>query len=105
DDAQRGRVVFNANCATCHINGNGTDNNNGGMHFTSETERDAAYASQTTQKQCRTTPCPGLWQHPPYFHDGSAKDLDAVVAHYVKARNLRLSDRQKKDLVEYLKTL
>jgi cytochrome c peroxidase len=30
----------------------------------------------------RTTPLRALWQHPPYFHDCSAKDLEAVVEHY-----------------------
>ena len=30
----------------------------------------------------RTTPLRALWQHPPYFHDGSAADLPAVVNHY-----------------------
>ena len=30
----------------------------------------------------RTTPLRGLWQHAPYFHDGSAPDLMAVVNHY-----------------------
>jgi Cytochrome c peroxidase len=105
NEAQRGKIVFNTNCASCHIRGTLTDNNNGVMHSPSETGMDAAYAARTTQKQYRTTPLRGLWQHPPYFHDGSAEDLDAVVAHYVKARNLQLSERQKKDLVEYLKTL
>lgn len=28
----------------------------------------------------RTTPLRALWQHPPYFHDGSAETLDAVVS-------------------------
>ena len=46
-----------------------------------------------------------LWQHPPYFHDGSAKDLPAVVDHYVKQFGLKLTDDQKFDLVEFLKSL
>jgi cytochrome c peroxidase len=52
-------------------------------------------------------PRPGLalWQHPPYFHDGSAVDLRAVVEHYVTALPLVLTDQQKADLVEFLKTL
>jgi hypothetical protein len=47
----------------------------------------------------------GLWQHPPYFHDGSAATLDAVVAHYDRVLGLGLSERQRADLVEYLRTL
>ncbi|HSR65768.1 MAG TPA: hypothetical protein VLM17_09245, partial [Xanthomonadaceae bacterium] len=53
----------------------------------------------------RTTPLRGLWQHPPYFHDGSAPTLDAVVAHYDRVLGLRLAPAQRHDLVEYLKTL
>jgi hypothetical protein len=36
---------------------------------------------------------------------GSAADLAAVVDHYNKVLRLGLKDRQKADLVEYLKTL
>ena len=46
-----------------------------------------------------------LWQHPPYFHDGSAADLEAVVDHYVGALELELTPRQRTDLVEFLKSL
>ena len=53
----------------------------------------------------RTTPLRALWQHPPYFHDGSAANLRAVVDHYVAALPLKLSERQKRDLVEFLKSL
>ena len=47
----------------------------------------------------------GLWQHPPYFHDGSARELDDVVAHYNDLRKLGLSSDERRHLVEYLKTL
>jgi cytochrome c peroxidase len=46
-----------------------------------------------------------LWQHPPYFHDGSAKDLPAVVDHYDRHLKLNLKPEQKQDLVEFLKSL
>ena len=103
--ARRGRAVFAANCASCHVGGNLTDNNTGVLHAPSETGMSAAYAARTTQKQYRTTPLRGLWQHGPYFHDGSARTLDDVVEHYVKARGLQLSGGQKRNLVEYLKSL
>jgi len=63
------------------------------------------YASRSATKMYRTTPLRALWQHPPYFHDGSAADLLAVMNHYNTLFNLGLSNRQKADLVEYLKTL
>jgi cytochrome c peroxidase len=39
-----------------------------------------------------------LWQHPPYFHDGSAANLLAVVNHYNLVLDLGLNDKQKADL-------
>ena len=53
----------------------------------------------------RTTPLRALWQHAPYFHDGSAATLADVVAHYNRARSLGLTTEQQRDLVEYLKSL
>ncbi|MGQ0642109.1 MAG: hypothetical protein ACT4P6_15275 [Gemmatimonadaceae bacterium] len=120
--AGRGKNVFNANCASCHVNGNLTDNNTrvatggvgpadsarttrGILHSPSETGMDSAYAARTANKMYRTTPLRALWQHPPYFHDGSAKTLKDVVEHYVKVRNLNLTSGQKRDLVHYLMSL
>jgi hypothetical protein len=121
--ANRGKAVFDANCASCHVDGRLTDNNtrvaaggvgsdsgaanrtNGVLHRPSETGMDSAYAARTSQKQYRTTPLRGLWHHAPYFHDGSAKTLRDVVEHYNKVRNLGLNRGQKRDLVQYLMTL
>lgn len=66
---------------------------------------DPRYADRTATKKYRTTPLRGLWQHPPYFHDGSAPDLLAVVDHYDRQFALELTAAQKADLVEYLKSL
>ena len=103
--ARRGKGVFDANCASCHVAGNLTDNNSGVLHAPSETGMDSTYAARTTEKRYRTTPLRALWQHPPYFHNGSAKTLPDVVDHYVRVRNLQLTGGQKRDLVEYLKSL
>ncbi|MFD0739403.1 c-type cytochrome [Lysobacter koreensis] len=103
--ASRGRVVFDRSCSSCHVGGNGTDNDAGKLHAPADTGMDGAYAARTTNKAYRTTPLRGLWQHPPYFHDGSAATLDDVVAHYDQARRLQLAAEQKRDLVEYLKSL
>jgi hypothetical protein len=103
--ARRGKVVFDANCARCHTGGTSTDNNSGILHAPSETGMNAAYAERTAQKQYRTTPLRGLWQHAPYFHDGSARTLGDVVSHYDRILRLQLSGRQQKDLVDYLMTL
>jgi mono/diheme cytochrome c family protein len=103
--AARGQVVFNRSCATCHVGGNGTDNNSGVLHAPSETGMDGAYALRTANKAYRTTPLRGLWQHPPYFHDGSAATLADVVTHYNNFRHLNLSAGQQQDLMQYLKSL
>jgi hypothetical protein len=49
--------------------------------------------------------CAALWQHPPYFHDGSAPDVQAVVEHYNGVLSLSLTAQQKSDLAQYLKSL
>jgi mono/diheme cytochrome c family protein len=105
DAAKRGKSVFDAKCASCHVGGNRTDNNDGRLHEAKSTGMDPAYATRTKSKKYRATPLRALWQHPPYFHDGSAKDLDDVVEHYDETLSLKLGDDQRKDLVEYLKSL
>jgi mono/diheme cytochrome c family protein len=107
DAAARGKVVFNkaGTCAKCHIPPLYTDINKGILHKPAETGMDSAYALRTTTKKYRTTPLRALWQHPPYFHDGSAATLGDVVEHYDTFLKLRLSDQEKQDLVEFLKSL
>ena len=51
----------------------------------------AAYAARSASKRYRATPLRGLWQHPPYFHDGTAATLEDVVEHYDRVRVLGLS--------------
>jgi cytochrome c peroxidase len=47
----------------------------------------------------------GLAARPPYFHNGCAKDLNAVVDFYNNRFNLNLTDQQKQDLVAFLRSL
>jgi mono/diheme cytochrome c family protein len=103
--ATSGRALFQNSCAGCHVDGSSTDNNTGVLHAPAETGMDAAYAERTVNKKYRTTPLRALWQHAPYFHDGSAKTLTAVVDHYNRALTLRLSAEDKRNLVEYLKSI
>lgn len=42
---------------------------------------------------------------PPYFHDGSAKDLKAVIGFYDQRFKIRLTEKEKADLVAFLATL
>lgn len=103
--AGRGAAVFARSCARCHVGTTSTDNNTGVLHAPSETGMSAAYADRTATRAYRTTPLRGLAQHAPYFHDGSAATLDAVVEHYDRVRSLGLSTQQKADLVAFLKSL
>jgi len=54
---------------------------------------------------CPTSKLRGLWQHAPYFQNGSAQTPDAVVQTYVTKRSLGLSDADMADLVEHPKSL
>jgi hypothetical protein len=111
--ARLGKHVFRnqAQCSTCHQGPNFTDVLSGPdrrmplLHDPSEVGTDPEYASRSATGKYRTTPLRGLLQHPPYFHDGSAPDLLAVVNHYDKLFGLELTPNQKADLVEYLKSL
>ena len=105
--AQRGRAVFTgvARCASCHVGSTLSDINAGRRHAPSETGMDPRYAARSAEKAYRTTPLRGLFQHAPYFHDGSAATLADVVAHYERTLNLTLTAAQRHDLIEYLKSL
>ena len=111
--ARRGEGVFRGpgTCARCHTPPTYTDvlgrgNTDGPvLHAPSETGMDSLYASRTATGLYRATPLRALTTHAPYFHDGSAPDLRAVVEHYTQMLRLSLSERQKADLVEFLKSL
>jgi hypothetical protein len=105
--AARGEQVFRGagRCATCHVPPLYTDVNLGRLHDAAETGMDPAYARRTTTGKYRTTPLRALWQHAPYFHDGSAATLRAVVEHYNQYLGLNLAEGQKQDLVEFLNSL
>jgi mono/diheme cytochrome c family protein len=104
--AARGQAVFEgqAQCATCHAGEAFTDANTV-LHGPSEVPTDPTHAQRSATKMYRTTPLRGIWQHPPYFHDGSAATLADVVERYDAASGLGLTAGQKADLVEYLKSL
>jgi len=55
----------------------------------------------------RTSPLAGLWSHQKggFYHDGRFSTLPDVVNHYNDLKKLTLTEQEKKDLVEYLKSL
>ena len=110
--AERGKIVFNnaGTCVTCHSGPLFTDANSR-LHppsdAVSEPEPNGApsYASRSATKQYRTAPLKGVWQHAPYFHNGTAPTLEAVVQTYNTKRSLGLTASQIADLTQYLKSL
>jgi hypothetical protein len=111
--ARRGRALFRdeARCSRCHRGATFTDVLRGPrwrgpfLHDPAEVGMEPQYAARSATGRYRTTPLRALWQHPPYFHDGSAADLPAVVEHYDDLFDLNLTGAQKADLVEYLKSI
>ena len=110
--ASRGRAVFTGagQCSTCHTGTLLTDANtrlHAPSEVVSEPEPDGApsAAARSATKLYRTTPLRALQLHPPYFHNGIAPTLEAVVELYDARRGLGLTAQQKADLVQYLRSL
>jgi hypothetical protein len=106
--AKNGQTVFNGagRCSTCHVPPLFTEPG-WNMHTAEEIGIDDFQSSRSPDQRYRTTPLAGLFtrQKGGFYHDGRFADLRAVVDHYNQALNLNLSDRAKKDLIEYLKSL
>jgi cytochrome c5 len=110
--AARGKQVFEGQgtCSTCHSGAELTDANTR-LHPVSDSMGEPepsgvpSYASRSATKMYRTSPLKGVWQHPPYFHNGTAATLEDVVHIYNERRILGLTDDQRADLVQYLKSL
>jgi mono/diheme cytochrome c family protein/cytochrome c5 len=107
--ALRGKLLFQgaAKCASCHSGAVFTDANVR-LHPPGDSMAEPespSYASRSATRQYRTSPLKGVWQHAPYFHDGSAATLNDVAATYNTRQALGLSAQQVADLAEYLKSL
>src|SRR4029079_3481429 len=105
----RGQQVFvgAGGCASCHSGVLFTDANST-LHPPADSMAEPespSYAARSPTKRYGTTPLRGVWQHVPYFHDGSAATLEQVVATYNARRSLGLTAQQSADLVQYLKSL
>jgi cytochrome c peroxidase len=58
----------------------------------------------------RTEPLRALWDTKKihkggFYHDGRFATLDDVVAHYDKHFDLKLTDKETRELIEYLKSI
>jgi cytochrome c peroxidase len=106
--AARGDELFNgkANCASCHTEPLFTEPG-WNLHTPEEMGIDSFQADRAPDLRYRTAPLQGLWTHTKggFFHDGRFATLMDVVNHYDTLFSLGLSDQEKSDIVEYLKSL
>ena len=106
--ALRGKTLFNnqAKCATCHVPPLFTEPG-WNMHTPDEIGIDSFQADRSPDRRYRTSPLKGLWTHQKggFYHDGRFATFLDVVNHYNGFLGLGLTDAQKADLVEYLKSL
>jgi hypothetical protein len=106
--AARGAKLFSgkAECSTCHVPPLFTEPG-WNLHKPSEIGIDSFQADRSPTHMYRTTPLKGLWAHQKggFFHDGRFATLGDVVDHYNRFFDLGLTPAEKRDLVEYLKSL
>lgn len=106
--ASRGQEVFNgaAQCSSCHVPPLFTEPG-WNMHTAQEIGIDDFQASRSPDDRYRTSPLKGLWTHTKggFYHDGRFATLMDVVNHYDSFKGLHLTEQQKQDLVQYLKSL
>ena len=105
--ATRGMAVFNgkAQCSTCHVPPLFTEPG-WNTHKPEEIGIDDFQANRSPEKTYVTQGLKGIWiRKRGFYHDGRFPTLMDVVNHYDSFKNLNLADNEKRDLVEYLKSL
>ena len=106
--AARGQALVEgkANCESCHIPPLFTEPG-WNLHTPEEIGIDSFQANRSPDHMYRTAPLKGLWTHTKggFYHDGRFATLMDVVNHYNTLFSLGLTDGEKSDLVEYLKSL
>lgn len=106
--AGRGESLFDgkAKCSRCHVPILYTEPGNN-LQTPAEVGVDAFQADRSPTRMYRTAPLAGLWSHQKggFYHDGRFASLCDVVDHYDTLLKLALTDREKADLIEYLKSL
>jgi len=106
--AARGAALFNgqAKCSVCHVPPTFTEPG-WNMHTAEEIGIDDFQAKRSPDERYRTSPLKGLWTHQKggFYHDGRFATLRDVIEHYNSFLGTNLTDQQKSDLVEYLKSL
>ena len=106
--AVRGMVLFSAKakCAGCHVPPLFTEPG-WNTHKASDIGIDDFQSNRSPDKTYVTQGLRGLWTHTKggFYHDGRFATLMDVVNHYNGFKKLNLNEAEKKDLIEYLKSL
>jgi len=109
--ATRGQAIFNnkAKCATCHVPPLFTEPG-WNLHTAQEIGIDDFQAKRSPDNRYRTAPLRALFDTQKihkggFYHDGRFATLSEVVNHYDKALKLQLTEQEKNDLIEYLKSI
>jgi cytochrome c peroxidase len=119
--AARGDELFSgkAKCNSCHVEPLWTEPG-WNLHKPKEIGIDSFQADRAPDRRYRTSPLGGIWTHDNasrraaglnpiaqagFYHDGRFATLLDVVNHYDAVFDLALSDAEKHDLVEYVKSL
>lgn len=105
--AGRGETVFNgkAQCATCHVPPLFTEPG-WNTHTPEEMGIDDFQANRSPERSYVTQGLKGIWiRKRGFYHDGRFATLMDVVNHYENLKRLNLTEPEKNDLVEYLKSL
>jgi len=106
--AARGKEIFGGKgkCATCHVPPLFTEPGNN-LHAPEEVGVDSFQADRSPTHKYRTAPLAGLWTHQKggFYHDGRFATLGEVIDHYDTFSKLNLTQQEKGELIEYLKSL
>ncbi len=108
ESAARGKILFSnkAQCATCHVPPLFTEPG-WNTHKASDIGIDDFQANRSPDSSYVTQGLAGLWTHMKggFYHDGRFATLMDVVNHYNNFKKLNLTESEKNDLVEYLKSI
>ncbi len=109
--ARRGQMLFNttAKCASCHVPPIFTEPG-WNLHKAEEIGIDDFQSMRAPDERYVTTPLRALWDMKKmhkggFYHDGRYQTLMDVVNHYNDFFSLGLSQSQRADLIEYLKSI
>jgi len=109
--AKRGEKIFDAKarCATCHVPPIFTEPG-WNLHTAEEIGIDNFQAMRSPDGRYRTAPLRALWDSKKihkggFYHDGRFATLKDVIEHYDAHLSLGLTDKEKNDLLEYLKSI